>query len=364
MNQSHELIGREKIYIHRERGFAVISKNDAKRIAISAKGEGKSMGDFLICWADIQETKGEQGNNFGAMQVCVYWKGEFFGKLNWKTGKIYFDTTRGLLRKTKELEEKLNNEKLLSKPLSVKHKYVEVCARFPREFYEKALKAIENCCTEFRTPQTLMIQKKHDSTAISHFLLAKNLMFKNHLLNLKAYLAVKCSSKNWNENYITGEDLTRQPKIEVQIAKMGSLKTALDEAIPIIVALLHAVGTHTLEMTEEIYELVRSKQDYQKPYQKIIAHLKDRQSQFNVFYVDENIAKGKFKRQVQIMQAIKREPLCKKEIEKMFGMTINTVTSDLKALMKNRMIYERGRNGIVKMYANKKQIDIDFITRY
>lgn len=341
----------EKIYIHRERGSVVISEQEAKKIFIKvSRREKVKFSDFVFSVKDFTKNNHKE-SNFSATPVFIYRKNKYFGRLHWVTGKIIFNTTKGLNKELSELEDCFLKKNIIKKPFEIKHSYVEICTRFPREAYSSAFEKMGLIKKAFRTQQTHSHIKEHDSIGEPYLYLIKKLVFNEYWLNLKIYLAVKFKNGKYSPDKIIGEDLKRQPKIEVQISKIDNLEIAKKEAIPIVLAFLDSIGTSSLEMIESDYELIRINEKHLKAYQQILAQLSFRQEQFNLFFYEKKVIEIICRRKANLLQEIARNPLSKKEIVSLYDISKNTVESDLKALKKHNLIYSRGRNGIPKMYA-------------
>jgi len=341
----------EKIYIHRERGLVLIPVEKAKIIFSEvSRRERVELSNFIFSVKNLTKDKNIK-SEFGSTPIYIYWKEKYFGRLHWETGKIIFDTKSGLNKRLKELEECFLEKKIIKRPFKIKHSYVEVCTRFPREAYSLALKKMKLVKRAFRTNWTHCHIKEHDSIKEPYLYIVKNLIFNQYQLNLKVYLAYKIREGKYNPDKIIGEDSERKPKIEVQISRIDSLDVAKKEAIPIILAFLESIKTTSLEMIEGDYELIRFKGKYLKPYQQILAHLIQQETEVNLFIFEKKIVKIIDQRRINILQEIIRKPLNKKEIGELFNISKNTIESDLKNLIKRGLIYSRGRNGIANMYA-------------
>lgn len=341
----------EKIYIHRERGFVVIPKKEAKKIAEQLSKGGLMISEFEFSWRKFKGDELSSRSDFSASPVYVYWKGKPLGRMNWRTGKISFDTKVGLIKRARELESCFLQGKIINKPFNIKHSYVEICTRFPREFYSLALEKMKLVKKTFRTEYTHCHIKDHDSIEKPYLYLVKNLIFNQYKLNLKVYLALEFKNGKYSPDKIIGEDFSREPKIEVQISKINNLETAKKEAIPVILAFLESIGANTLEMIEDDYELVGFSDKYLKSYQQILAHFSFKQAQFNLFFCEKKVNEIIGLRRLNILEKIVREPLNKKEIKDLFEISKNTIESDLAILIKHKLVYSRGRDGISKMYA-------------
>ncbi len=333
-----------KIYIHRERGFVYLP--------LFANMKSSEVLDLRIEGFCFIPNKQLGTDKFGRkISICTA-EGEVFAGINLTNGKVFFDTTMGLQKMLNKLIDSLTKAGYKINNPEAKHGYVEICARFPREMVGKSYVLLKKISIIFRTKKTNTIRKRHDSLDCDWLYLVKNILFGKYIVNVKVYLAVKYAKNKCDNNRIIGFDNARLPKIEVQITKPKNIHIAKNEAIPIIIAFLKTLGCSGNEMIEEDYEKVRFAEKNAEGYQQIFLQFnKFENKQERVFVDKKNITE----RGIKITQLLYEKPRSVKEIKNILKVSENTIRIELSKLIKEKIIYSRGRKGVQIMYAVRLQ---------
>ncbi len=339
-----------KFYTHRERGHIFINFFEGME-----KGEAEEfLKDISIHKFGFRVSTRQTEGSWGSI-ISVFWNGQRFGGINLRTGKFFADTKQGLKRGIDEFVSQLG--RFISLDVSkIYYDYVEICGRFPREHFEKAVGIMREFKEKFRTIETEFHQEEHDSIKGIALCLANNVLFSNHELNLKAYRFFEYDkTKKYNFKRIEGESLLRNPKFEIQIDNPETLENALKEVIPVMIAFFKGLNCKPVAMEEkdEIgdYQLVEWAEELGKDGQKINDYL----SRGNRIYITRLHGLGLSlkieERRNMILKIIAEKPLCLREIGKKVNACANTISTDLDWLGEKRLVEVRGRCGLRRYYA-------------
>ncbi|MFA5925635.1 MAG: winged helix-turn-helix domain-containing protein [Parcubacteria group bacterium] len=349
-----------KIYAHKERGHIFINFFEG----IEKWEAVELLKDVVIPKFRFQVSSRREEGSWGSI-ISVFWKGRRLGGINLKTGKFSVDTKQGLRQGVEELLAQLG--KYIPLDVSwIHYDYVEICTRFPREHFQRAVEIMREFKEKYRTTQSILHTKEHDSIDGVAECLANNMLFSNRVLNLKIYRFYDYDTdKKFRFKNIRGESLLKNPKFEIQIDEPETMENALREAVPIMIAFFKELGCEPTAMdeTDEIddYQLVEQTAGFEKYGQKIFDNI----SRGNKIYIPHlygfDFTGGREARRNKMLALVAKKPRTIKEIKEELNVCRNTISADLKWLEERRLIEVRGRHGLAHYHAATLPRDWDNI---